>query len=89
MSVAAAVAVEDGVVTAARLALGGVGTVPWRARLAEERLVGAPATAERFADAAAAELALARPRPDNAFKVALAQRAIVRGLTRATQGGRS
>jgi xanthine dehydrogenase YagS FAD-binding subunit len=89
VSVAAAVAVEGGVVTAARLALGGVGTVPWRARLAEQRLVGAPATAERFADAAAAELAPARPRPDNAFKVALAQRAIVRGLTRATQGGRS
>ena len=89
VSVAAAVAVEDGVVTAARLALGGVGTVPWRARLAEQRLVGAPATAERFAGAVAAELAPARPRPDNAFKVALAQRAIVRGLTRATQGGRS
>ena len=89
VSVAAAVAVEDGVVSAARLALGGVGTVPWRARLAEQHLVGAPATAERFAAAAAAELAAATPRPDNAFKVALAQRAIVRGLTRAVEGGRS
>jgi xanthine dehydrogenase YagS FAD-binding subunit len=89
VSVAAAVAVEDGVVSAARLALGGVGTVPWRARLAEQHLVGAPATAERFAAAAAAELAAATPRPDNAFKVALAHRAIVRGLTRAVEGGRS
>ena len=89
VSVAAAVAVEDGVVSAARLALGGVGTVPWRARLAEQHLVGAPATAERFAAAAAAELAAATPRPDNAFKVALAQRAMVRGLTRAVEGGRS
>jgi len=89
VSVAAAVAVEDGVVSAARLALGGVGSVPWRARLAEQHLVGAPATAERFAAAAAAELAAATPRPDNAFKVALAQRAIVRGLTRAVEGGRS
>jgi len=89
VSVAAAVAVEDGVVSAARLALGGVGTVPWRARLAEQHLVGAPATAERFAAAAAAELAAATPRPDNAFKVALARRAIVRGLTRAVEGGRS
>ena len=88
VSVAAAVAVEDGVVSAARLALGGVGTVPWRARLAEQHLVGAPATAERFAAAAAAELAAAAPRPDNAFKVALARRAIVRGLTRAVEGGR-
>ena len=89
VSVAAAVAVEDGVVSAARLALGGVGTVPWRARLAEQHLVSAPATAERFAAAAAAELAAATPRPDNAFKVALARRAIVRGLTRAVEGGRS
>jgi xanthine dehydrogenase YagS FAD-binding subunit len=89
VSVAAAVAVEDGVVSAARLALGGVGTVPWRARLAEQHLVGAPATAERFAAAAAAELAAATTRPDNAFKVALARRAIVRGLTRAVEGGRS
>jgi len=89
VSVAAAVAVEDGVVSAARLALGGVGTVPWRARLAEQHLLGAPATPERFAAAAAAELAAATPRPDNAFKVALAQRAIVRGLTRAVEGGRS
>jgi xanthine dehydrogenase YagS FAD-binding subunit len=89
VSVAAAVAVEDGVVSAARLALGGVGTVPWRARLAEQHLVGAPATAERFAAAAAAELAAATARPDNAFKVALARRAIVRGLTRAVEGGRS
>ena len=89
VSVAAAVAVEDGVVSAARLALGGVGTVPWRARLAEQQLLGAPATPERFAAAAAAELAAATPRPDNAFKVALARRAIVRGLTRAVEGGRS
>jgi xanthine dehydrogenase YagS FAD-binding subunit len=89
VSVAAAVAVEDGVVSAARLALGGVGTVPWRARLAEQHLVGAPATAERFAAAAAVELAAATARPDNAFKVALARRAIVRGLTRAVEGGRS
>jgi len=89
VSVAAAVAVEDGVVSSARLALGGVGTVPWRARLAEQHLVGAPATPERFAAAAAAELAAATPRPDNAFKVALAGRAIVRGLTRAVEGGRS
>ena len=89
VSVAAAVAVEDGVVSAARLAVGGVGTVPWRARLAEQHLLGAPATPERFAAAAAAELAAATPRPDNAFKVALARRAIVRGLTRAVEGGRS
>jgi xanthine dehydrogenase YagS FAD-binding subunit len=43
-------------------------------------LRGAPASDESFARAAAAELSIAAPRPGNAFKVALAERAIVRGL---------
>jgi xanthine dehydrogenase YagS FAD-binding subunit len=90
VSVAAAVAVDrPGQVAEVRLALGGVGTVPWRARRAERQLVGAPATAESFAEAAAAELAAATTTPYNAFKVALAQRAIVRNLTLAAEGGRS
>jgi xanthine dehydrogenase YagS FAD-binding subunit len=87
VSVAAAVEVQDGVVSAVRLALGGVGTKPWRARRAEERLTGAPATAEWFANAAAAELSMASVRGDNAFKVELAKRAVVRALTKATTGG--
>jgi xanthine dehydrogenase YagS FAD-binding subunit len=87
VSVAAAIAVRDGVVAEARLALGGVATKPWRARRAEEALLGAPATRQQFAHAAAAELQLANARRDNAFKVELAQRAIVRALTQATNGG--
>jgi xanthine dehydrogenase YagS FAD-binding subunit len=87
VSVAAALDVRDGVVAGARLALGGVGTKPWRARHAEARLVGAPPTAETFADAAAAELSAAEVREHNAFKVPLAERAIIRGLTRALAGG--
>jgi xanthine dehydrogenase YagS FAD-binding subunit len=87
VSVAAALEVRDGVVAQARLALGGVGTKPWRARSAEQELVGSPATPERFAAAAAAELEAAEPRRDNAFKVPLAQRAMVRGLVRAMDGG--
>jgi xanthine dehydrogenase YagS FAD-binding subunit len=87
VSVAAAVRVEDGAVAEARLALGGVGTKPWRARAAEERLVGSPATAEQFAHAAAEELRPAVVREHNAFKVTLAERAIVRGLTQAMNGG--
>ena len=63
-----------------RVALGGVGTKPWRARRAEDHLVGGPATSDAFAEAAAVELADAQPREHNAFKVQLAQRAIVRGL---------
>jgi xanthine dehydrogenase YagS FAD-binding subunit len=83
-SVAAAVRVQDGTVAEVRLALGGVATKPWRARRAEASLLGQPATPAAFADAAAAELAQAVPRPLNAFKVELAQRAIVRALTTLT-----
>jgi xanthine dehydrogenase YagS FAD-binding subunit len=86
VSVCAALAVKDGVVVDVRVALGGVGTKPWRARRAEEDLRGAPASDESFAKAAAAELSVATPRPGNAFKVALAERAIVRGLRYALNG---
>jgi xanthine dehydrogenase YagS FAD-binding subunit len=84
-SVAAAVRVQDGMIAEVRLALGGVATKPWRARRAEASLLGQPATAAAFADAAAAELAQAAPRALNAFKVELAQRAIVRALTTLTR----
>jgi xanthine dehydrogenase YagS FAD-binding subunit len=87
VSAAAAVDVRDGVVADVRLALGGVGTKPWRAWRAEAELTGAPATTERFAVAAAAELEAADVREHNAFKVQLAQRAIVRALTKAIGGG--
>jgi xanthine dehydrogenase YagS FAD-binding subunit len=87
VSVAAALDVRDGLVSEARLALGGVGTKPWRARRAERELIGAPATRERFAAAAAAELEGAQARRDNAFKLPFARRAIVRGLDRAMNGG--
>jgi xanthine dehydrogenase YagS FAD-binding subunit len=86
VSVPAALEFDDGSISDARVALGGVGTKPWRARRAEQELRGAPATEESFARAAAAELAEAKPRTYNAFKVALAQRAIVRGLRQALNG---
>jgi xanthine dehydrogenase YagS FAD-binding subunit len=86
-SVAAAVRIEDGAVAEVRLALGGVGTKPWRARRAEASLLGQPATEASVAGAARRELATAAPRPLNAFKVELAQRAIVRALTTLTNGG--
>jgi xanthine dehydrogenase YagS FAD-binding subunit len=80
VSVAAAMEVRDGTVGAVRLALGGVAPKPWRARLAEEALVGAPATEESFRRAAAAELAPAVAQPENAFKIELAERTIVATL---------
>lgn len=80
--VSAAVAVElaDGRIVGARIALGGVGTRPWRASQAEALLAGQPVSAEHFRAAAAGALAGARPLPQNAFKVELAQRALERAL---------
>jgi xanthine dehydrogenase YagS FAD-binding subunit len=85
-SVAAAIRVEDGAVAEVRLALGGVGTKPWRARQAETSLLGRPADEASFTEAAARELAQATPRQQNAFKVELARRAIVRALRTLTNG---
>jgi xanthine dehydrogenase YagS FAD-binding subunit len=80
VSVAAALAVEDGVVTEVRLALGGVGTKPWRAWAAERVLLGGPATEEAFGRAADAELAPAAGGPQNAFKIEVARRTVVATL---------
>jgi xanthine dehydrogenase YagS FAD-binding subunit len=80
VSAAAAMAVSEGVVQDVRLALGGVGTKPWRARRAEAALMGAPATRESYERAADAELDTAEVRDQNAFKVPLARRTIARVL---------
>jgi xanthine dehydrogenase YagS FAD-binding subunit len=82
-SAAVALDVQDGVVRDARVALGGVATVPWRAREAEALLKG-----QRFDDALAgraaeAAFAGARPAKDNAFKVVLGQRVVARALRQA------
>ncbi|MFG3305350.1 FAD binding domain-containing protein [Streptomyces wuyuanensis] len=71
---------EDGVIREARVALGGVGTVPWRAWDAEDVLRDAPAGADTFLAAARAALGGARPLPGTAFKVELAQRTLIRTL---------
>lgn len=79
-SAAATLHVEGGKIREARLALGGVGTKPWRALEAERALIGQRPDAPAFARAAEAALADARPRKHNAFKVELARRTIVRTL---------
>ncbi len=88
-SVAAALDVADGVVREARVALGAVAPLPWRARHAEQVLAGQPATAEWFARAADAELAAAAPLPDNAFKITLVRNIVIRmlGALAGTQTG--
>lgn len=79
-SAGAALVVEDGVITQARVALGGVGTVPWRARDAEDVLRGAPVGRDAFRAAADAALDGARTLPGTAFKADLARRTLVRTL---------
>jgi xanthine dehydrogenase YagS FAD-binding subunit len=81
---AAIVATRDGDrIREARVALGGVATKPWRSAAAESALRGQPATEATFRAAAAAALRDAQPRAHNAFKIPLAQQAIVRALTEA------
>ncbi len=74
VSVAAALDVADGTVRDVRIALGGVAHRPWRATVAEQMLLGAPATTASFERAAAAELEQARPLRDNAYKIAIARK---------------
>jgi xanthine dehydrogenase YagS FAD-binding subunit len=82
VSVAACLEIaNDGSIAASRVALGGVATAPWRAHDAERVLDGAMPDPSTFGRAADAALAEATPLRDNAFKVTLARRAIVRTLS--------
>ena len=83
-SAAVVARVEGGHIRYIRVAMGGVGTKPWRSHEAEAALLGKPATAAAFKAAAEAALAKAKPRKDNAFKVELARRCLVRSLKTAT-----
>jgi len=86
---------DDGTIRTARFALGGVAHKPWRDSEAEMQLEGRPATAETFQAAARTLLrdarawggpALPEGTPGNAFKIPLAERAIVRAMEMATAG---
>jgi xanthine dehydrogenase YagS FAD-binding subunit len=82
-SAAAALEITGGKVSAARVALGGVATKPWRSRQVEGALLGKTPTRESFASAAAEAVREAHALPDNRFKVELIQSTIVRALERA------
>jgi xanthine dehydrogenase YagS FAD-binding subunit len=84
-SAAVVVRVNHGKIEHARVALGGVGTVPWRSEEAEAVLQGQVATPATFARAAEAAMKGARPASGNGFKVELAKRCLVRALTVTTQ----
>jgi xanthine dehydrogenase YagS FAD-binding subunit len=79
-SAAVVVTIERGNVTRARIALGGVGTKPWRSPEAEAALVGQPANRASFRTAAEAALRDARPQSENGFKIELAKRCLTHAL---------
>jgi xanthine dehydrogenase YagS FAD-binding subunit len=82
VSVAVALEERGGVVTSARVALGGVAPKPWRSQAAEAARVGKPASADSFAAAAAAATAGMRGHGKNDFKIELTRRTVVRALER-------
>ncbi|HEX4311851.1 MAG TPA: xanthine dehydrogenase family protein subunit M [Acidobacteriaceae bacterium] len=84
-SSAVVISVSGGQISRARIALGGVGTKPWRSREAEKALQGQPPSPEVFRSAADAAMAAAKPLQYNAFKIELAKRALLRTLTETTQ----
>ena len=83
-SAAVVAQVEGGHVRSVRIALGGVGTRPWRSHEAEKALTGKAATPANFKLAAEAALKDAKPREENGFKVELARRCLTRALKTAT-----
>src|SRR5690349_14691941 len=83
VSVAAALQMDGGTVKTARIALGGVAHKAWRATATERALIGKTLDKPTLQTAAALAVQGAQPQRDNAFKVALAQRAIVRAVQQA------
>ena len=86
VSVAAVMKRDGDTITEARFALGGVAHKPWRNAEAESSLKGKPATRETFEAAADIVIRQAQPQSENGFKVELARRAIIRGLSQAAAG---
>ncbi|HEY7982603.1 MAG TPA: FAD binding domain-containing protein [Ktedonobacterales bacterium] len=84
-SAAAQVARQDGNITSARLVLGGVAAVPWRAAAAERLVTGQVLTPELAAVAADAAVAGAHALSHNGYKVRLARELARRALLRAAE----
>ncbi|MEN3329885.1 MAG: xanthine dehydrogenase YagS FAD-binding subunit [Acidobacteriota bacterium] len=79
-STALVLTITDGKITRARIALGGVGTKPWRSPEAEAALTGKAANEATFRQAAEAALQGAKPQSENRFKIELAKRCITHAL---------
>ncbi|MER7081182.1 xanthine dehydrogenase YagS FAD-binding subunit [Saccharopolyspora kobensis] len=87
-SAAVALDVRDSRVVDARIAVGGVASVPWRLPAVEDALRGKPVAEESFVDAASVAAEGARPLSGNGFKVPLLERTVVRALLELTEGSR-
>ena len=83
-SAAVVVSVSGGRFTHARLAMGGVGTKPWRMMAAEDALTGASVDEATIKRVATLALRDAKPQSENGFKVELAQRCLAHALRLAT-----
>ncbi len=79
-SAAVLITITGGKVARARVALGGVGTKPWRSPEAEAAIVGEPANEANFRKAAEAALRDAKPQSENGFKIELAKRCLAHAL---------
>ncbi len=84
-SAAVVINVEAGRIMRARVALGGVGTKPWRSTQAEALLIGDLVEERAFRRAADAALRDAKTQSQNGFKVELAKRCLVHALKEATR----
>jgi xanthine dehydrogenase YagS FAD-binding subunit len=80
VSAAVALYVADGLIRSARIAMGGIGTIPWRLREAEDALVQRPPEPDTYRAAAALAARAAQPLTGNRFKVTLMQRTLARAL---------
>jgi len=76
--------VTGGKLTFIRVALGGVGTKPWRSLEAEQALLGRSLDAVLLHKAAEAALHEARPQSENGYKIELTKRCIRHALALAT-----
>lgn len=79
-SVATVLQLQGSTVKSARIVLGGVAPIPWRAEAAEAALTGKTLTAANIAAAAKASTDGADPMTQNAYKVMLTQNLVKRAL---------
>jgi xanthine dehydrogenase YagS FAD-binding subunit len=84
-SAAVALDMDGEIVRAARIALGGLATRPWRVRAAEQVLVGRALTAHTAREAGDAAMQGARPGRQNEFRIELGARTVADALMIAKQ----